>query len=118
MVFGRCARVVRAYTRPCPWMAGLPIDVERGDDQARRYVERMAVGSSVVGRTRRSNACSGSFGARSQAPMVACDDGPYDDAPYDDTQDHDLCHDCKGSGWYVGFTDRRRCPTCDGSGYL
>ena len=38
--------------------------------------------------------------------------------PYDDEQDHDRCDDCKGSGWYVGFTERRLCPTCDGSGFV
>lgn len=25
------------------------------------------------------------------------------------------CPDCKGSGIYIGFTDRRTCPTCDGN---
>ncbi len=38
--------------------------------------------------------------------------------PYDDEQDHDRCPDCKGSGWYVGFTEKRHCPTCDGSGFM
>jgi DnaJ-class molecular chaperone len=42
---------------------------------------------------------------------AACEDA------YDDELDHDRCTDCKGSGWYVGFTERRHCPTCDGSGY-
>lgn len=37
---------------------------------------------------------------------------------YDDEKDHVRCRDCKGTGWYVGFTERRHCPTCDGSGYL
>jgi DnaJ-class molecular chaperone len=41
-----------------------------------------------------------------------------DDEPYDDEQDHIRCSDCQGSGYYVGFTDRRHCPTCDGSGFL
>ncbi len=41
-----------------------------------------------------------------------------EDEPYDDEKDHTRCPDCKGSGYYVGFTDRRLCPTCDGSGYL
>jgi DnaJ-class molecular chaperone len=38
--------------------------------------------------------------------------------PYDDEQDHNRCADCKGSGYYVGFTDRRHCPTCEGSGWV
>ena len=46
-----------------------------------------------------------------QVNDAACD-------AYDDTQDHDRCTDCKGTGWYIGFTERRYCPTCDGSGYL
>ena len=37
---------------------------------------------------------------------------------YDDEQDHQRCADCKGTGWYVGFTERRYCPTCDGSGFV
>lgn len=37
---------------------------------------------------------------------------------YDDEQDHTRCNDCKGSGYYVGFTERRLCPSCDGSGYV
>lgn len=37
---------------------------------------------------------------------------------YDDEQDHLRCGDCKGTGWYVGFTERRYCPTCDGSGFV
>ncbi len=37
---------------------------------------------------------------------------------YDDEQDHTRCSDCKGSGWYIGFTERKYCPKCDGSGYL
>ena len=28
------------------------------------------------------------------------------------------CTDCKGSGWYVGLVERRKCPTCDGEGYV
>ena len=40
---------------------------------------------------------------------------PYDE--YDDSKDHNRCPDCKGSGWYIGFTDRRHCPTCEGSGW-
>lgn len=27
---------------------------------------------------------------------------------------HDDCDDCKNTGWYVGFSDRRPCPTCQG----
>jgi hypothetical protein len=41
-----------------------------------------------------------------------------DDEPYDDEKDHTRCPDCKGSGYYVGFLERRLCPTCDGSGFL
>jgi DnaJ-class molecular chaperone len=41
-----------------------------------------------------------------------------DDEPYDDEKDHTRCPDCKGSGYYVGFLERRLCPTCDGSGYM
>jgi len=41
-----------------------------------------------------------------------------DDEPYDDEQDHTRCADCHGSGYYVGFMERRLCPTCDGSGFL
>lgn len=37
---------------------------------------------------------------------------------YDDLQDHELCDDCKGSGFYVGLMEKKYCPTCDGSGYL
>jgi hypothetical protein len=37
---------------------------------------------------------------------------------YDDEQDHTRCGDCKGTGWYVGFTERKYCPTCDGSGFM
>lgn len=40
------------------------------------------------------------------------------DEPYDDEKDHTRCPDCKGSGYYVGFLERRLCPTCDGSGFL
>lgn len=43
---------------------------------------------------------------------------PVDDDVYDDEQDHTRCADCKGSGYYVGFTERRHCPTCEGSGFL
>jgi hypothetical protein len=41
-----------------------------------------------------------------------------DEDMYDDEQDHTRCTDCNGSGYYVGFTERRACPTCDGSGFL
>lgn len=46
-------------------------------------------------------------------PSAVCEEDTYDDE-----QDHHRCADCKGSGWYVGFTERRYCPTCDGSGFL
>lgn len=48
---------------------------------------------------------------------ASIDEDPCDD-PYNDEQDHLRCTDCKGSGWYVGFTERRHCPTCDGAGYV
>lgn len=41
-----------------------------------------------------------------------------DDDFYDDEHDHVRCLDCKGSGYYIGFTERRLCPTCDGSGFV
>lgn len=37
---------------------------------------------------------------------------------YDDLQDHEICEDCRGSGWYTGLWQKYYCPTCDGSGYL
>ncbi len=37
---------------------------------------------------------------------------------HDDAADHDKCADCKGTGWYIGFTETKYCPTCDGSGWL
>lgn len=37
---------------------------------------------------------------------------------HDDAKDHDPCPDCGTTGWYVGFTTRQRCRTCDGSGWL
>lgn len=37
---------------------------------------------------------------------------------YDDEKDHTKCSDCNGTGKYIGFTDKRNCPTCDGSGYI
>jgi hypothetical protein len=37
---------------------------------------------------------------------------------YDDEKDHCRCSDCKGTGWYIGFTTRCHCPTCDGAGFV
>ena len=67
----------------------------------------------TVGRRRsgRPRPLGGGFRLGAGEADAACDH-------YDDTQDHDRCTDCKGTGWYVGFTERKYCPTCDGSGYL
>ncbi|MCR9160219.1 MAG: hypothetical protein ACE37F_27545 [Nannocystaceae bacterium] len=69
--------------------------------------------SGTVGRRRsgRPRPLGGGFRLGAPEADAACDH-------YDDTQDHDRCADCKGTGWYVGFTERKYCPTCDGSGYL
>lgn len=69
--------------------------------------------AGVVGRRRggRPKPLGGGFRLATVEANAACEDA------YDDELDHDRCTDCKGSGWYVGFTERRHCPTCDGSGY-
>ncbi|MGH1343102.1 MAG: hypothetical protein ACRBN8_16205 [Nannocystales bacterium] len=70
-------------------------------------------GAGTLGRRRggRSRPLGGGFRLGVGEPAAACD-------AYDDEQDHSRCADCKGTGWYVGFTERRYCPTCDGSGFL
>jgi DnaJ-class molecular chaperone len=52
------------------------------------------------------------------AVRVIGDEHACEEDAYDDEQDHVRCRDCKGSGWYIGFTERRYCPTCEGSGFL
>jgi hypothetical protein len=59
-----------------------------------------------------STAVSGEIGGIARHDAHACEE------EYDDEKDHTRCCDCKGSGWYIGFTERRFCPTCDGSGFL
>lgn len=79
----------------------------------RRYdLDMRATG--VIGRRRagRPKPLGGGFRLGRIEADAACDEG------YDDELDHDRCDDCKGSGWYVGFTERRHCPTCDGAGYV
>lgn len=46
-----------------------------------------------------------------------CDDDP-DDEHDNEADGLTKCGDCKGSGWYVGIIERRRCPTCDGAGWV